>query len=133
MGNLMEHLAFAAVAAQMTSILIFVVSPSDVILAILIMAALIPYYIGVTFPDWDHPRTPIGKILKRHVKHRGHFHSIAAAFIFAAPWAAGVLLHFYLIILPVAAFFGVVNHLVCDFVFDSPRTRKSSARSLKFW
>lgn len=93
------------------------------------------FLLGVIAPDFDHhsvqKKMHIHWLIGRITKHRGHFHSIIAAVIYAALWCIFYPLLKYWYLPVIAAFAGYMSHLIEDQI--AKIFRGATTKPLKVW
>lgn len=103
--------------------------------SVALFSSVIVYLIGAALPDIDHPLVSkkifFLRWMAKYTKHRGHFHSIVAMFVY------GALLFpiFYFTIhywwAPVCVgMFGFFTHLLLD---EIKNLKTKGARAIKLW
>lgn len=151
MGNRQEHeiSGFAFITGILTFVIILIILLPVVLTffsfehkAWLLIGGMVMFHTGVWLPDIDHDNTKIGGWINRNLvntRHRGHFHSIGALFIytficlgitFALSFIGTLQFTVWLTINSILGFLGYWDHLACDFYYDHKKNEKGERKKI---
>lgn len=98
--------------------------------------SMVVFLLGCIAPDFDHHKVQekmhIKWLLNDVTKHRGHFHSIIAALVYAfLIWCVTFPLLMYWYIPVIVGFAGYMSHLIEDYI--AKILRGANSNPLKIW